>query len=58
MTAMQQMIERINARLATLERETRDPRHGWLTRLMLAGPRTSTPENGTQDACARVAIPR
>jgi hypothetical protein len=35
---MQKMIERINARLDTLEREARD-RQGWLTRLMLAGPR-------------------
>jgi hypothetical protein len=35
---MQKMIERINARLDTLEREARD-RQGWLTQLMLAGPR-------------------
>ena len=38
MTSMQKMIERINARLDTLEREAHD-RQGWLTRLMLAGPR-------------------
>jgi hypothetical protein len=35
---MQKMIERINARLDTLEREAHE-RQGWLTRLMLAGPR-------------------
>ena len=40
MTSMQKVIERINARLDTLEREARD-RQGWLTRLMLAGPRPS-----------------
>lgn len=38
MTSVQKMIERINARLDTLEREARD-RQGWLTQLMLAGPR-------------------
>lgn len=39
MTSMQRMIERINARLDTLERDARN-RQGWLTRLMLAGPRS------------------
>jgi hypothetical protein len=35
MSSMQKMIERINARLAVLESESRD-RPGWLTRLMLS----------------------
>jgi len=39
MTSVQKMIEQINARLAALERETRDD-PDWLTRLMLAGPRS------------------
>jgi hypothetical protein len=39
MTSMQKMIEEINTRLAELEREARD-HPDWLTRLMLAGPRS------------------
>jgi hypothetical protein len=39
MTSMQKMIEQINARLAALEREAHD-HPDWLTRLMLAGPRS------------------
>ena len=39
MTSMQKMIEEINTRLASLEREARD-HPDWLTRLMLAGPRS------------------
>ena len=51
MTSMQKMIERINARLDTLEREARD-RQGWLTRLMLAGPRPEETEEVRADAKA------
>lgn len=39
MTSTQKMIEQINTRLAALEREARD-HPDWLTRLMLAGPRS------------------
>jgi hypothetical protein len=35
MSSMQKMIERINARLAALESDSRN-RPGWLTRLMLS----------------------
>jgi hypothetical protein len=55
---MQQMIERINARLAALERENRD-RPGWLTRLMLAGPRSVAPGgDDAEERHARPATPR
>ena len=38
MTSMQEVIDRIDARLAALERE-RQERPDWLTRLMLVGSR-------------------
>jgi hypothetical protein len=41
MNAIQQMIERINGRLAALERQTRE-RPDWLRGLMLAGPRSES----------------
>lgn len=41
MNAIQQMIERINGRLAALERQTRE-RPDWLRGLMLEGSRTGS----------------
>ncbi len=38
MTSMQEVIDRINARLAALERERHED-SDWLTRLMLVGSR-------------------
>jgi hypothetical protein len=48
MNAIQQMIERINGRLATLDREARE-RPDWLTRLMLAGPRPEETRDARSD---------
>lgn len=49
MTSMKEMIEQINARLAALERSAReDP--DWLTRLMLAGPRSAEIAETAHDA--------